>query len=46
MDKEEIALEMYRFLQDTKQYQDFLTYMENKGFDSSELDSSIQDLED
>jgi hypothetical protein len=42
VDKEEIAQEMLRFLQDTKQYQDFLTYMDNKGFDRAELEENIE----
>ena len=46
MDEKELAVEMLNFLNDTGQYQDFLNWADNRGFDADELDKDMDKLED
>ena len=43
MDAQEIAQEMLNFLNEEDQYQNFLDWAENRGFDVTELVLDIED---
>lgn len=46
MDAHDIALEMLNFLNETGQYQNFMDWADNKGFDINELELDIDELND
>lgn len=46
MNAEELAIELIRFLQDSRQMKSFLSYMEGKGFDPLELENDIDNFEE
>ena len=45
MDKEELGQEMLNFLNETGKYQQFLEWLEERGFDKEEADSDMGQFE-
>lgn len=45
MDKDEITIELINYLNERGQFQDFLAFMEARGFDRDELESDIDKIE-
>lgn len=46
MDNTELAQEMLVFLEETNQYSKFIYFMENRGFDSDELELDCDRLKE
>jgi hypothetical protein len=46
MNERELAQEMLNFLNETGQYENFLNFMDNRGFDTTDLENDLTALED
>ena len=46
VDNRELAQEMLNFLEQTNQYQNFLNWVVDKGYDANQLELAFEELED